>query len=139
MKFFTLGSASPTSEIIPEFVRVGEGDDARNVPLDERYHPDFIAQLVPYDSEIPPAEPASPTPVPPAVLTMRQARLALLAAGKLPAVDAAITALPVGQREAARIEWEYAATVERSSALVQMLADALSLDMDELFLAGAAL
>ncbi len=139
MKQFALIVGGRVTEVVDEFVVVGEGDESVNVPLEDRYSPEFVAQLVEYDAANPPAEPPAPEIPVPVVLTMRQARLALLASGKLPAVDAAITALPVGQREAARIEWEYAATVERSSALVQMLADALSLDMDELFLAGAAL
>ena len=78
----------------------------------------------------------------PRVVTMRQARLALLGAGLLAGVDAAIAALPSPTREAARIEWEYAATVERGSALVTTLGGALDLDdaaLDALFAAAAAL
>lgn len=85
-------------------------------------------------------EPAPPY-VPPSV-TMRQARLALLGAGLLDAVEAAIVALPSPQKEAARIEWEYATEVQRSSGLVPMMGEALGLDdaaMDALFIAAAAL
>ena len=74
--------------------------------------------------------------VPPAV-TMRQARLALLGAGLLAGVDAAINGLPSPQKEAARIEWEYAAEVQRSSGLVPMMVVALGLDdaaLDALFI-----
>ena len=42
---------------------------------------------------------------------MRQARRALLAVGKLGAVDAAIAAMPEPQRSAARIDWEYSTAV----------------------------
>ena len=84
------------------------------------------------------AEAASaPVPVPAAV-SMRQARLALLGAGLLSQVEAAITAAG----EAARIEWEYAATVERNWPLVTALAAALGLtssQVDELFFAASAL
>lgn len=78
-------------------------------------------------------------PVPPSV-TMRQARLALLAAGKLALVDGAIAALASPEREAAQIEWEYGSHVERSSPIVEMLGPALDLDaeaMDALFIDAA--
>jgi hypothetical protein len=73
---------------------------------------------------------------------MRQARLALLQAGKLAAVDAAIAALPSPAKEAAQIEWEYATEVKRDSQLVTQLAPSLGLDdaaLDALFIAAAAL
>jgi hypothetical protein len=84
---------------------------------------------------------APPAPVPQSV-TMRQARLALLGAGALSGVDAFINSLPSPQKEAARIEWEYASTVERGSALVTALSTALSLDaaaLDALFIGAGAL
>lgn len=65
-------------------------------------------------------------------ITMRQARLALLGADLLAGVDAAIASLPSPQKEAAQIEWEYAATVERNSPWVQNLAVALSLSSSQL-------
>lgn len=78
----------------------------------------------------------------PAEVTMRQARLALLGAGKLAAVDAAIEALPEPQRSAARIEWDYSSTVRRSQPLVLALAPALGLStgqLDALFITAATL
>jgi len=69
-------------------------------------------------------------------VTMRQARLALLHAGKYHEVDAAINALDEPTKSAAKIEWEYASTVERSSQFVTLLGAALGLDeaaLDELF------
>ena len=86
-----------------------------------------------------------PEPVPPYVpasVTMRQARLALLGAGLLASVDAAIDGLPSPQKEAARIEWEYASEVQRNSGLVPMMGVALGLDdatLDALFVAAVAL
>ena len=71
-------------------------------------------------------------------LSMRQARLALLGAGLLDAVQAGVSAMP----QAAQIEWDYATTVERSSPLVATLAASLGLTseaLDALFTAGAAL
>lgn len=82
---------------------------------------------------------SEPPPVqqpPPAVVSMRQARLALLQIGKLADVDAAIAALPSPSKEAAQVEWEYATEVRRDSALVRLLAPALGLDdaaLDDLF------
>lgn len=78
----------------------------------------------------------------PQVVTMRQARLALLGAGLLDDVDAAINSLPSPQKEAARIEWEYAAEVQRNSGLVHGLGEALGLDaagLDALFVEASKL
>ena len=92
-----------------------------------------------------PERPPLPEPAPPAVppsVTMRQARLALLGAGLLASVDAAIDSLPRPQKEAAKIEWEYATEVQRSSGLVPMMVVALGLDdaaLDALFIGAAAL
>ena len=92
-----------------------------------------------------PASPEMPTPTVagvPTRVTMRQARLALLGAGKLANVDAAIDAMPEPQKSAARIEWEYAAEVRRDNAFVAGLAPALGMtdaQVDALFVAAAAL
>ena len=78
----------------------------------------------------------------PSSVTMRQARLALLGAGLLAGVDAAIDSLPSPQKEAARIEWEYASEVQRNSGLVPMMGVALGIDdatLDALFIGAAAL
>ncbi len=79
----------------------------------------------------------------PTSVTMRQARLALLAAGKLSQVDTAISSIPDNmQRAAAAIEWEYAQTVDRASPFTATLAAALGLsetDLDNLFTAAGAL
>lgn len=78
----------------------------------------------------------------PQFVSMRQARLALLAAGLLAGVDAAISALPSPDGEAARIDWEYAVEVRRSSPLIATLGPALGLDdaaIDALFIAAGAI
>lgn len=88
-----------------------------------------------------------PPPPPPVVIpqsvTMRQARLALLGAGLLDDVDAAIAAITdPAQRKAAQIEWEYAQTVDRNSPFTQQLAAGLGLtaeQLDALFTQAAAL
>lgn len=79
----------------------------------------------------------------PSSVSMRQARLALLGAGLLAAVDAALAAIDDEvQRQAAQIEWEYAATVERGSPLIAQLGPALGLNdeqLDALFAQAATL
>lgn len=75
-------------------------------------------------------------------VTMRQARLALLAAGKLAGVDAAIASLPEPQKTAASVELEYSTTVQRSNPFVAQLGAALGLDdaeIDALFVEAAKL
>jgi len=88
-----------------------------------------------------PAYVPPPSDVPQAV-TMRQARLALLGAGLLSQVNAAIASMSGAEGEAARIEWEYAQEVRRDSALAQSLVPALGMNeagLDALFTAAAAL
>ena len=75
-------------------------------------------------------------------VTMRQARLALLGAGLLDDVDAAINAMPEPQRTAARITWDYSSTVERDNEVLVALAASLGLaesDLDNLFTTAASL
>jgi hypothetical protein len=86
---------------------------------------------------------AGNTPAPyvapvPQTVTMRQANRALLAAGLLDAVNAAIAQSP---REA-QIDWERAQDVERDNPLVASLAGVLGLDsaaLDNLFTVAAGL
>lgn len=78
----------------------------------------------------------------PKKVTMRQARKALLLAGKLDTVNAAINAMPSHDRELAKIEWEYSQEVQRAWPLVEQLIPALGMterEMDELFIHGATL
>ena len=77
------------------------------------------------------------------LVSMRQARLALLQAGLLTQVETAIAAIgDAGQRAAVQIEWEYATEVNRSHPWVQTLGAALGLsaeDLDALFEQAATL
>lgn len=82
-----------------------------------------------------------PTPVP-QVVTMRQARLALLNAGHLTQVSSIIAAMTGAAGEAARIEWEFSGSVERHRPLALSLATSLGLtdaQLDDLFRQAAAL
>lgn len=76
-------------------------------------------------------------------VTMRQARLALLGAGLLDDVEAAIDAIPdATQRAAARITWDHSQEVQRTNGLVVQLAPALGLteaQIDALFVEAATL
>lgn len=83
-----------------------------------------------------------PLAVPQAV-SMAQARKALLGAGLLGAVEAAIGAIAdEAERQRAAIDWEYATEVRRDSPLVASLAPALGLadaQIDALFAGAGAL
>ena len=78
----------------------------------------------------------------PQFVTMRQARLALLQAGVLPAVNAAVAAMPGAAGDAARIEWAFSSTVERHRLLVEALGASLGMtaeQLDDLFRTAATL
>lgn len=78
----------------------------------------------------------------PTSITMRQARLALLQAGKLSDIDTALAYLPSPQKEQAKIEWEYGSEVERHNGWIESLAPMLGMtdeDVDGLFVLGATL
>lgn len=91
--------------------------------------------------------PALPEYVPvvdpvPEVVTMRQARLALLGAGLLAQGNTAVANMPGAEGDAARIEWEFSSTVERHHPLVLSLIAALNMtdaQLDDLFRQAAAL
>lgn len=96
-----------------------------------------MAVLIVVDS----GQPAA-APVVPQVVTMRQARLALNAAGLLSMVNSTIANLTGPTGDAARIEWEFSSTVERHKPLVVALTPSLGLtdaQIDELFITAATL
>lgn len=98
-------------------------------------------EIVEADTLTWPEPPTPPVPVPQSV-TMRQARLALHAAGLLAGVDAAIASMQEPAKTAAAIEWEYASAVERNAGLVPAMAAALGMseaDIDDLFITAATL
>lgn len=76
-----------------------------------------------------PQQPAVPPVSIPSVVTMRQARLALLQAGILSLVESAIASM---ESPAAQIEWDYSQEVNRGQPLVGQLAEALNLTSDQL-------
>jgi len=93
-------------------------------------------QPVPAGAVLASSVPAAPA-VPQAV-TMTQAQLALLAAGKLDAVDGLIAA----QARAVRVVWATSPTVERSNPLVASIGTSLGLtdaQIDALFEQAAQL
>ena len=84
-----------------------------------------------------------PQPLVPAVVTARQARLALRAAGLLDSVEAAIDAIPdATARAVARITWDHSQEVQRTNPLVVQLGAALGLttaQVDALFVQAGSL
>jgi hypothetical protein len=90
--------------------------------------------LVELPEPTPPETPAPPTI--PTVVTPRQARLALLAAGKLTEVEAVIAAAD----PAIKITWEYALEIRRDDPLIAAMAGGIGLteaELDALFVAAA--
>ena len=87
--------------------------------------------------------PEVPVPIEvPRQVTMRQARLALLAQGLLGRVAPAIEQLESPHREVAQIEWEFSSTVDRDRPLVAMLGPKLGMSaaqLDQLFVTAAGL
>lgn len=79
----------------------------------------------------------------PSSVTMRQARLALLAAGQLDAINTVIASItPPEMQQKVAIEWEFAQTVDRNSEWVEGLRPALGLtveQLDDLFIAASKL
>lgn len=78
----------------------------------------------------------------PVEITMRQCRLVLHREQLLPSVQTAIDALDEPLRTESQIEWDYATSVRRDSAVVGILAQALGLNdqrLDELFTAASQL
>lgn len=78
----------------------------------------------------------------PQSVTMRQARLALHAAGLLTSVDAAIAGMAEPDKTLASITWEFAQTVDRGFGMVPALAASLGMtevQIDDLFIAASQL
>lgn len=123
---------APTSVLGPGFDLQAETKDQHEYPIDGWYWYDTLdAAML-----------AMATPPEIVSVTMRQARLALLHAGKLAAVETVIATLPSPQKEAAKIEWEYANTVDRVSTLTSLLGSAAGMteaEMDSLFAVAATL
>lgn len=127
-----------------------QGDRIAAIATDEYTGPDaFIDAPDDFDIErlseyrVVDGQVVLPPPPPVTTVTMRQARLALLNAGLLDDVEAAIAAIPDDvQRKAAQIEWEYASVVERDNPIIQQLVSALGMteqQVDEFFATAAGL
>jgi len=86
------------------------------------------------------SEPEAPEAHIPQSVSMRQARLAMLSAGILDAVESMIAAMEGDAGKAARIDWEFAKDVRRDWPLVAELGAQLGMtedQIDELFIAAA--
>ena len=116
--------------------RVADDSVVRYANFDEA--PPVLAEakgLVWVESPIVVVEP-DPQSLIPQTVSMRQARLALHAAGMLAGINAAITQIG----GAAQIEWEYATEVRRDNQLIEMVRQANSMtveQIDQLFIAAS--
>lgn len=101
----------------------------------------FVDAVYPNDyTQLPDDTPPAPTV--PQTVTMRQARLALLGAGLLSTVEAAIDAQAEPTKSQIKIEFEYATEVARQWPTLLALAPALGLDdadLDNLFITASQL
>lgn len=78
----------------------------------------------------------------PQQVTMRQARLALFAAGKLASVQTVISGMADPQKTQTQIWWDNSSQVERGQPLVAQLGAAIGLapaDIDQLFVTASTL
>ena len=113
-------------QLLEKGIEVPEGWTVEAETVNERYLEDYVYK---------------PIAVPSAV-TMRQARLALLEAGKLNMIPTIINSLPSPTKEAAGIEWEYSSEVQRHNGFVSQIGPALgmsSAEIDALFIRAAQL
>lgn len=113
-------------QLLEKGMDVPEGWTVEAETVNERYLEDYVYK---------------PITVPIAV-TMRQARLALLEAGKLNMIPTIINSLPSPTKEAASIEWEYSSEVQRHNGFVAQIGPALgmsSAEIDALFIRAAQL
>lgn len=121
---------------IPTTMIMDEDDPHEHVLQIKQWLRDNQSLIAPY------VEPPTP-PVPiPQVVSMRQARLALLQNNLLSQVDSVIAAMPSPDKEAAQIEWEYATEVHRDNQLFAAMSIQLGLDetdLDNLFIQAASI
>jgi hypothetical protein len=99
-----------------------------------RYETNLVTGEVTEHEDAPPS-PQLPIPIP-SVVSMKQARLALLEANLLPVVNDTIAA----GDEASKITWDYAAEVNRNDPLVMSMKSVLGLSdaqLDDLFMLAA--
>jgi len=141
-------------DTVAEIILPVVDENDQEIPIELRFHPDIVATLVDVTSvagieqgwtysngTFSAPAPVDPDPVP-QVVSMRQARLALLNDNLLQSVNDAIANMPGTEGDEARVEWQFSSTVERNWPLVLALAPTLNISdaqLDSLFIAAAKL
>lgn len=137
-----LGKNGMQIGVADEFIATGDGGFSRISGSETVLYPlSVIGEGCTVTDYVPPPPAPKKEPVPD-VITMRQARLALLGAGLLDDIDNAIAALPEPHKSAAKIEWEYSSQVQRNNGFVDKLAPMLGMSkeqIDQLFILGSKL
>lgn len=129
--------AAALAGAVAEFA-AAQAAHARTVDVPAPTAPVLVEEIVlRHDSQFKIDAVPPPAPPPPITVSMRQARIALLRAGKLAAVDDAAKAAG-GETE---ISWDYGTSVCRTDPMVGALAAAIGLsdaEIDALFATAAA-
>lgn len=112
------------------FITVKNGFEGRTGGEKVLYQDSVIGSECKIDEYTPP--PFIPVIYVPSSVTMRQARLALLQAGLLDKIDAAINSLPEPKKSAAKIEWEYSQEVQIASEMTTFIAQIVGLSGEQI-------
>lgn len=140
MLFYIVEKATGAIAYIGQESEVPQLETYVGIPVEDLPEGTLVGDVVDFNTMT--TSPAPTTPLVPEAVTARQARLALLGAGKLAMVEGALAQIPGVQGEAARIEWEYATDIRRDSPLIGALAPMLGLtseQVDDLFRAAEGL
>lgn len=139
MKFSKSKQSFYPVALLPDYAAAGTlPTDLQDIAQSD-YQALMVAKRIDWSGAVPVAADPLPTaPSTPSSVSPAQARLALLAAGKLAQVEAIVA----GANEATQIAWNNASVIERDSPTVAALSAALGLtsaQLDALFTTAAAI